>query len=118
MPLPKGIRFPNYIFEMVPPPPGSTANKIAFRVPMKLNKPMIKNYLEEIYKIKVRGVNTMVYQGKRARLHDHTRRFVKAPDYKKAIVTLEHPFKMPTLNELEDQGEAAIEAVVKAQPSK
>jgi len=50
---------------------------------------MIKNYLEELYGVKVNAVNTMIYQGK------PKNRIQRSPDWKKAIVTLNEPFTYP-----------------------
>ncbi|MEC7489159.1 MAG: 50S ribosomal protein L23 [Pseudomonadota bacterium] len=65
---------------------GSEHNQITFRVPITANKPAIRAAVEELFKVKVKAVNTIRQQGK-------TKRFRgvmgKRPDYKKAIVTLE-----------------------------
>ena len=65
---------------------GSEHNQVTFRVPINANKPAIRAAVEELFKVKVKGVNTIRQQGK-------TKRFRgvmgKRPDFKKAIVTLE-----------------------------
>jgi large subunit ribosomal protein L23 len=60
-------------------------NKYLFWVDKKANKIDIKSAVEELYKVKVAGVNTLTARGKKKRV-----RFVegKTPDWKKAIVTL------------------------------
>jgi large subunit ribosomal protein L23 len=60
-------------------------NKYPFWVSKAANKIEIKKAVEEIYKVKVRGVNTVTMRGKKKRV-----RFAqgKTPDWKKAIVTL------------------------------
>lgn len=60
-------------------------NKYIFAVNKKANKIDIKMAIEEIYKVKVKSVNTVTARGKKRKV-----RFVegKTPDWKKAIVTL------------------------------
>merc|ERR1712032_172598 len=60
----------------------------AFRVPVHLTKPEIRNYLREIYGAKVIKVNTYIKLPKirRNSLGDY---FKNGPSYKKAIVTCE-----------------------------
>jgi len=50
------------------------------------SKQQIGRAVEELFKVKVLGVNTMNVIGKARR--QHTRHAGKAPDWKKAIVTL------------------------------
>ena len=64
----------------------SEHNQVIFRVPMSATKPMIKEAVEGLFKVKVKAVNTLrtkgkpkVFRGIRGRRND----------YKKAIVTLE-----------------------------
>jgi len=59
--------------------------KYLFRVLNTANKIQIKHAVEELYKVKVRDVNTFVYRGKMKRVRYQ---IGKVPDYKKAIVTL------------------------------
>lgn len=60
-------------------------NKYTFKVSLSANKIDIKNAVEEIFKVKVKDVKTMVVKGKVKRMG----RFEgKRPDWKKAIVTL------------------------------
>lgn len=60
-------------------------NKYTFIVNMHANKVEIRQAIEEIFKVKVTGVNTVRVMGKKKRLG---RSVGKRPDYKKAIVTL------------------------------
>ena len=62
------------------------ANQIVFRVALDASKPKIAKAVAELFKVKVKGVNTVKVKGKRklARGKPYTR-----SDYKKAIVTLE-----------------------------
>lgn len=60
-------------------------NKYTFIVNMHANKIEIRQAVEEIFKVKVTGVNTVRVMGKTKRLG---RSVGKRPDYKKAIVTL------------------------------
>jgi len=71
---------------------------VAFRVPLHYNKMQIRNYLEEIYRISIVDVRTLIYLGKSSRSRK-TGLWVKKPDWKKAYVRLLHPFPFPTLDE-------------------
>eukprot|EP00045_Choanoeca_perplexa_P000810 m.16215 g.16215 ORF g.16215 m.16215 type:complete len:162 (+) comp10560_c0_seq4:133-618(+) len=62
-------------------------NDIVFRVDMKMNKPEIKDYLESIYGIDVRGVRTQIVLGK-TKLNRRKNIKNKRSDYKLAYVTL------------------------------
>lgn len=66
-------------------------NKYLFWVDKKANKIQVKKAVEEIYKVKVAGVNTAVVRGKKRRV-----RYVegKSADWKKALVTLEQGSKI------------------------
>jgi large subunit ribosomal protein L23 len=60
-------------------------NKYVFRVDKKANKLEIKRAIEELFKVKVEDVSTMMMPGKPKRLG----RFEgKRPDWKKAVVKL------------------------------
>ena len=65
---------------------GSEFNQVTFRVPLSATKPVIRAAVEELFKVKVKSVNTIRQNGK-------TKNFRGRPgrrsDYKKAIVTLE-----------------------------
>jgi large subunit ribosomal protein L23 len=61
------------------------ANKLTFRVNLKANKIEIRKAIEDIFKVKVLGVNTVHVRGKQKRLG---RTMGYRPDWKKAIVTL------------------------------
>ncbi|CAG8453831.1 12050_t:CDS:1 [Acaulospora morrowiae] len=107
----KKIYFPNIIFRLVRAP-NLASNQVAFRVPPKVNKLDIRDYLTHIYQVKVVDVRTMNYAAKRPvrkksgviRGHYHSR-------YKKAIVTLCEDFVYPPepdrlyLDEFEDKAE-------------
>lgn len=64
----------------------SERNQVMFRVAMTATKPEIKSAIEQLFKVKVKAVNTLVAKGKEKRF-----RGVKGAraDVKKAIVTLE-----------------------------
>ena len=66
-------------------------NKYLFWVDKKANKIEIKNAVEDIYKVKVDGVNTLMSRGKPRRV-----RYAlgKTPDWKKAVVTLKEGSKI------------------------
>jgi large subunit ribosomal protein L23 len=61
------------------------ANKLTFRVALKANKIEIRKAIEDIFKVKVLGVNTVHVRGKEKRLGKTSG---MRPDWKKAIVTL------------------------------
>ena len=60
-------------------------NKYLFWVTKSANKIEIRSAIEEIYKVKIDSVNTIMMRGKNKRV-----RYVagKTPDWKKAVVTL------------------------------
>lgn len=60
-------------------------NKYCFAVDRRANKIQIRRAVEEIFKVKVIGINTIKMPGKRKRVRY---REGKTPDWKKAIVTL------------------------------
>lgn len=61
------------------------SGKYLFLVAKRANKIQIRRAVEEIYKVKVKGVNTYILLGKMKRVR---RELGKAADVKKAIVTL------------------------------
>ncbi len=63
----------------------SEHNQVTFRVPLDAAKPEIKSAVENLFKVKVKAVNTLRQKGKVKRFRG---RLGKRPDYKKAIVTL------------------------------
>jgi len=63
-------------------------NRVAFRVPVHLTKPEIRNYLRSIYNIKVIKVNTYI-KLPMIRRNSYGDYFKNGPSYKKAIVTCE-----------------------------
>lgn len=60
-------------------------NKIIFRVPLTATKPDIKEAVENLFKVDVTKVNTIVVKGKTKRFRGTLGR---RSDFKKAIVTL------------------------------
>ncbi|MBM3252001.1 MAG: 50S ribosomal protein L23 [Candidatus Omnitrophica bacterium] len=60
--------------------------KYLFLVAKKANKIQIKRAIEQIYKVKVGSVNTMVMPGKLRRVRQE---LGKTSDWKKAVVTLQ-----------------------------
>jgi large subunit ribosomal protein L23 len=65
---------------------GSEKNEVTFKVPLDATKPMIKEAVENLFKVKVKSVNTIVQKGKMKRFRGLA---YKKSDTKKAIVTLE-----------------------------
>jgi large subunit ribosomal protein L23 len=64
---------------------GSEHNQVTFRVPLDATKPEIKAAVEQLFKVKVKAVNTIVVLGKTKRFRG---RVGKRPDVKKAIISL------------------------------
>ncbi|HWQ29214.1 MAG TPA: 50S ribosomal protein L23 [Dehalococcoidia bacterium] len=62
------------------------ANKYAFEVDPRANKAQIKEAVELAFNVRVTAVNTMIVKGKTRRAGRRAR--TKAPDWKKAIVTV------------------------------
>jgi len=60
--------------------------KYLFLVDLKANKIQIKHAVEQLYKVKVRDVNTFVSAGKLKRVRHQLGR---TPETKKAVVTLQ-----------------------------
>ncbi|MBF0449569.1 MAG: 50S ribosomal protein L23 [Candidatus Magnetomorum sp.] len=60
-------------------------NQIVFEVHRDANRIQIRNSIEEIFKVRVESVNTLLVNGKRKR---RGRIIGKRRDWKKAIVTL------------------------------
>ncbi len=67
------------------------SNKYIFSVRKTANKIQIKKAVEDIYKVKVTGVNTQVMPGKLKRVRAQLGR---TPDWKKAVVTLKEGQKI------------------------
>jgi len=65
--------------------------KYLFLVDKAANKIQIKQAVEEIYKVKVKDVNTVVMPGKLKRVRHQ---LGKTPDFKKALVTLKEGQKI------------------------
>jgi large subunit ribosomal protein L23 len=61
-------------------------NQVVFRVTLDSTKPQIKKAIAELFKVKVKAVNTVLIKGKRKNFRGTK---FKKSDYKKAIVTLE-----------------------------
>merc|ERR1712166_302200 len=65
-----------------------------FRVAPSMKKPMIKEYLTQIYGMDVVKVNTANYDGKKYfNSHDQKMRWFKRQDWKKAVVRYKKPEK-------------------------
>ena len=64
-------------------------NRYSFRVSPELNKYQIKDAIEKLYGVKVVGVSTMNYDGKKKQRYTKSGLFRgKVAAFKKAIVTL------------------------------
>ena len=66
-------------------------NKYLFWVDKSSNKIEIRKAIEDMYKVKVSGVNTVMMRGKSKRVRYAVG---KTPDWKKAIVTLKEGQKI------------------------
>lgn len=62
------------------------ANQVVFRVALDATKPAIAKAVENLFKVKVKAVNTVRTKGKNKTFKGHA---FKRSDFKKAIVTLE-----------------------------
>ncbi len=65
---------------------GSEHNQVTFVVPLDVTKPEIKAAIEDIFKVKVKAVNTLRQKGKVKRFRGQ---LGKRSDSKKAFVTLD-----------------------------
>ncbi len=65
--------------------------KYLFLVDMAANKIQIRRAVEQVYKVKVKDVNTLISAGKLKRVRHQ---LGKTPDIKKAIVTLKKDQKI------------------------
>lgn len=70
---------------------GAERNEVVFRVPLQATKPVIKSAVEQLFKVKVKSVNTLVQKGKNKRFRGLA---FKQSDTKKAIVTLEEGYSI------------------------
>lgn len=68
-------------------------DKYLFLVDKTANKIQVKQAVEELYKVKVKDVNTLIGPGKLKKVRYQTG---KTPDFKKAVVTLKKGFKIET----------------------
>ena len=66
----------------------AAANKYIFEVDSRANKPQIKQAVEKAFEVNVTSVNVIVMKGKRRSGRRSAGRITRAPDWKKAIVTL------------------------------
>jgi large subunit ribosomal protein L23 len=64
----------------------SQHNQVVFRVARGASKPQIKEAVEKLFNVKVKGVNTLILKGKNKVF---AQRRGRRSDVKKAIVTLE-----------------------------
>jgi len=71
--------------------------KLVLRVHPSANKPLIKEALEKLFKVKVKNVRIVVRQGKRVRRF--RRRVTQKPLVKKAIVTLREGYSIDIWNQ-------------------
>lgn len=69
----------------------SEANQVIFRVARDASKPAIKKAVEELFKVKVKAVNTLRTRGKPKAFRG--RRYRKS-DVRKAIVTLAEGYQI------------------------
>ena len=70
-------------------------NRYMIRVDRAATKPEIKKAVEDFFNVTVTAVNVQNYDGKKRTLRN--RRVVKAPDWKRAIVTLKAGDKIDLL---------------------
>jgi large subunit ribosomal protein L23 len=63
----------------------SENNQVMFRVHLKATKPQIRSAIEQLFNVKVTGINTQVRKGKTKRWKGTE--YIRS-DYKQAVVTL------------------------------
>ena len=73
------------------------ANQYVFRVSLNASKGDIKRAIEELFKVKVTGVQTMRVRGKFRRMGNTAGAY--RPDWKKAIVAVEKGQELKALEE-------------------
>jgi large subunit ribosomal protein L23 len=64
---------------------GSERNQVTFKVALDATKPEIKAAVENLFKVQVKAVNTLIVKGKTKRFRGIMGR---RSDYKKAVITL------------------------------
>jgi len=111
---PLRMRFPNAVFAMMPNKSGIDDKRVVtFRVPLNYAKPQIKNYLQQIYGVRVLKVSTIIQHSDRSKMNLQTRRLKHAKDFKKAMVTLDEPFTYPNVVEQAEITSEALKTVGK-----
>jgi large subunit ribosomal protein L23 len=89
---PKGVQDPRHYDVILSPfvtekaTNASQHNQVTFRVARTATKPQIKDAVEKLFNVKVKGVNTLILKGKAKGFRG---RAGMRSDVKKAIVTLE-----------------------------
>ncbi|MEC7830948.1 MAG: 50S ribosomal protein L23 [Pseudomonadota bacterium] len=73
----------------------SESNKVVFKVSVKSNKRQIKRSVEEIFKVKVKSINTLRRKGKTTNFRNIKG---KRKDFKHAIITLEEGQTIDTMS--------------------
>ncbi|KAJ1459330.1 hypothetical protein M885DRAFT_511208 [Pelagophyceae sp. CCMP2097] len=77
-----------------------------FRIPPKMGKFEVREYLTQIYKLPVKKVMTENIDGKKKRIHGRSRLIAyKRADYKRAIVTFEKDAIVYTPVEMKEKDE-------------
>jgi large subunit ribosomal protein L23 len=74
-------------------------NQVIFEVELKANKVQIRDAVEKLFDVKVASVNTLIQRGKVKRLG---RKYMKRPNWKKAIVTLKEGSDIQFFDETAD----------------
>lgn len=71
---------------------GEQFNQYTVVADRRANKTQIRRAVQELFKVKVNSVNTMMVHGKSRRQRTH--QAGKSPDWKKAVVTLKEGHKI------------------------
>ncbi|KAJ1926260.1 mitochondrial 54S ribosomal protein YmL41 [Tieghemiomyces parasiticus] len=87
------VYFPEHIFRLVRTK-RLESNQAAFKVPIRVNKLDIRDYLTHLYGVSVRDVRTVIYPGSH-KYSQQERRWIRIPRVKKAIVTFDGSFQFP-----------------------
>lgn len=77
-------------------------NQVIFEVELKANKIQIREAVEKLFDVQVESVNTLIQRGKVKRLG---RKYLKRPNWKKAIVTLKEGSDIQFFDESAEEDE-------------
>ncbi|XP_026678493.1 probable 39S ribosomal protein L23, mitochondrial [Diaphorina citri] len=105
------IFLPNFWMKLVRSKEPLPPNVVEFHVPLAMTNHDIKNYLEKIYNVTVKHVESTLENGKLKRSYGKVGFITKEEDYRRAIVTLPktESFTFPDICPKEKQEESEKE---------